>query len=132
MANINDNLNNLLELQPDNIEDELAIIDVTSKTDSDFARENIRELILKGNKLFDDVANVARESENPTAFDSASKLLKNLSDLNKDLMEIQKRKKELLVIENKTQTANGEMIVDKAVIFTGSTAELLRVIRENK
>jgi len=131
MASINENLDDLLDLPPSTVDNDLNTIDITGKNDADFARENIRELILKGNKLFDDISNVAKESENAFAFDSATKLLRSLSILNKDLMEIQKRKKDLLGVGSQKLShddANGS----NAVIFTGSTAELLRVIRKEK
>jgi hypothetical protein len=55
-------------------------------------------------------------------------MLKNLTDMNKDLMEIQKRKKELSPVE--TQNAKN-INVDKAV-FVGSTAELVKFLKSNK
>jgi regulatory protein YycH of two-component signal transduction system YycFG len=55
-------------------------------------------------------------------------MIKNLSDMNKDLLEIQKRKQDLQPkVTNNTQNLN----IDKAV-FVGSTAELLKQLRENK
>jgi hypothetical protein len=54
-------------------------------------------------------------------------MLKNLADMNKDLMEIQKRKKDLTgVAESK-----GNINVDKAV-FVGSTTELVKFLKSSK
>jgi putative peptidoglycan lipid II flippase len=52
--------------------------------------------------------------------------IKTLSDLNKDLLDIQKKKQEL-----RPQDIKQSINVEKAV-FVGSTAELLKQIRENK
>jgi GTPase SAR1 family protein len=131
MVDINKNLDDLLDLPPTQIEDDLNTIDVTGKSDADFARENIREMILKGNKLLDELSNIAIQSEIPQAFDVSARLIQNLSGLNKDLMEIQKRKKDLLTM-NKGNSANATIIGDKAAVFIGSTAELLKTIKENK
>lgn len=131
MSDINKNLDDLLDLPPPQIEDDLNTIDVTGKSDADFARENIREMILKGNKLLDELSNIAIQSEIPQAFDISARLIQNLSGLNKDLMEIQKRKKDLLTM-NKGNSANAAIIGDKAAVFIGSTAELLKTIKENK
>lgn len=131
MSDINKNLDDLLDLPPSQIEDDLNTIDVTGKSDADFARENIREMILKGNKLLDELSNIAIQSEIPQAFEVSARLLQNLSGLNKDLMEIQKRKKDLLTM-TKGNSANAAIIGDKAAVFIGSTAELLKTIKENK
>jgi hypothetical protein len=64
----------------------------------------------------------------PRAYEVAAGLIKNLSDLNKDLLEIQKRKKDL----SPQETSNVKNInVDKAV-FVGSTAELVKLLKTNK
>jgi hypothetical protein len=94
--------------------------------DADFARQNIRELIDKGNKAVDGILNVAKESEKARDYEVAANLIKSLSDLNKDLMEIQKRKKDLTGKKN-----DGPINVDKAV-FVGSTNELMKLLKDNK
>ena len=58
----------------------------------------------------------------------AAGLIKNLADLNKDLLEIQKRKRDL----DPTQTKNNSTTnIDKAV-FVGSTTELVKFLKNNK
>ena len=59
-------------------------------------------------------------------FEVAANLIKTLADLNKDLLDIQKKKQEL-----KPQDIKQSINVEKAV-FVGSTAELLKQIRENR
>jgi hypothetical protein len=71
---------------------------------------------------------VANASEHPRAYEVAAGLIKNLADLNKDLLEIQKRKKDL----SPQDASNAKSInVDKAV-FVGSTAELVKLLKTNK
>jgi hypothetical protein len=55
-------------------------------------------------------------------------MLKNLSDMNKDLLEIQKRKQDLTGV--KTNPSN-DVNIDKAV-FVGSTAELMKLLKSEK
>lgn len=96
--------------------------------DANFARCNIRNLIEKGNQAMDDLLNVAKASEHPRAYEVAAGLIKNLADLNKDLLEIQKRRKDLSPQEaSSVKNVN----VDKAV-FVGSTAELVKLLKTNK
>jgi len=96
--------------------------------DADFARKNIKSLIEKGNVAVDNILQVAAASEHPRAFEVAAGLIKNLADLNKDLLEIQKRKRDLGPKETQSsQTTN----IDKAV-FVGSFTDLVKSIKNNK
>jgi len=130
MKKLNETLSEVLDLEP--IETTATeIVPVTNTVvndDADFARQNIRELIEKGNLAVDGILNVAKESEHPRAYEVAANLIKNLSDLNKDLMEIQKRKKDL---DPQAAKRSGDVNVDKAV-FVGSTTELVKFLKNNK
>jgi len=55
-------------------------------------------------------------------------MLKHLTDMNKDLMEIQKRKKDL---QPKESSPQGGINVDKAV-FIGSTKELIKALKQKE
>jgi len=129
MKKLNDTLSEVLDIEPikyNNTEIITTINNVDS--DADFARKNIRELIEKGNLAVDGILNVAKESEQPRAYEVVATLIKNLSDLNKDLMEIQKRKNDLIPQENKNSNS---LNVDKAV-FVGSTTELVKFLKNNR
>ena len=130
MKKINEKLSELFEVEPINLQttkEEVVVVSDTNPVESDaeFARKNIRNLIDKGSHAIDDLLQVAKHSESPRAYEVAANLIKNLSDLNKDLLEVQKRKKDLVV--EKTNGVN----VDKAV-FVGSTAELMKLLKTNK
>jgi hypothetical protein len=130
MKKLNEKLSEVLDINPIEIETTTEIVEVKSTVDddSDFARGNIRNLIEKGNKAMDDLLLVANASEHPRAYEVAAGLIKNLADLNKDLLEIQKRKKDL----SPQDASNAKSInVDKAV-FVGSTAELVKLLKTNK
>ena len=100
------------------------------ETDTEYARRNIRDLIDKGSVAVDNILQVSKESEHPRAYEVAAGLIKTMADLNKDLLELQKRKKDLQPqLDNVSN--RGNITVEKAV-FVGSTAELLKQIRENK
>ena len=55
----------------------------------------MKDLIIKGNSAMDQLLAVAKESEHPRAYEVAAGLIKNLADMNKDLLELQKRRKDL-------------------------------------
>jgi hypothetical protein len=137
MKKLNEKLSEVLDVEPIQFEvtekeSESKEIQPLSPTvvddDAAFARCNIRSLIEKGNQAMDDLLNVAKASEHPRAYEVAAGLIKNLADLNKDLLEIQKRRKDLSPQEaSSVKNVN----VDKAV-FVGSTAELMKLLKTNK
>ncbi len=129
MKKLNEKLSEVLDVEPINYEvSEIVEAKTPVEDDAEFARQNIRTLIEKGNTAMDNLLLVANASEHPRAYEVAAGLIKNLADLNKDLLEIQKRKKDL----DPTQAKNsGTTNIDKAV-FVGSTTELVKFLKNNK
>lgn len=137
MSKLNDTLSEILDVEP--IPEENTAITVVEETpvilsdsiveaDTEFARTNIRSLIQKGNTAIDKILQVADASEHPRAYEVAAGFIKTISDLNKDLLQLQKTKKEL---EPKQVDGPKNINVDKAV-FIGSTADLLKQIKESR
>ena len=131
MKKLDQNLSDVFDIEPlDSVQITQEIVPINNPVvsdDADFARKNIRELISTGNSALNNLLTVAKESEAPRAYEVAATLIKNLSDLNKDLMEIQKRKQDLTGETAKNKNIN----VDKAV-FVGSTTELVKFLKNNK
>ena len=128
MNKLNQTLSEVLDVEPiDYPTTEIVKAKTPSEDDADFARTNIRDLISKGNTAIDNLLQVATASEHPRAYEVAAGLIKNLGDLNKDLLEIQKRKRDLDPTQSKGNTTN----IDKAV-FVGSTTELVKFLKNNK
>lgn len=124
MNNLNSKLSEVLDVEPIQFETLPVEIKTPVEDDAEFARQNIRELITKGNVAMDNLLHVAKESEHPRAYEVAAGLIKNLSDLNKDLLEVQKRKRDLTGESQNAKNIN----VDKAV-FVGSTTELVKFLK---
>ena len=112
----------------------VEVEDVQEENDLDadygLARKNIRGLIRKGDNAIDELISVARESEHPRAYEVVANMIKTMADLNKDLLDIQKKRKELSIRSNENNS-DSSIKVDKAV-FVGSTAELIKMIKTNK
>ena len=128
MNKLNEKLSEVLDIEPYVKESTTEIVETNAiEDDAEYARQNLRKLIEKGNVAADHIVEIAKQSEHPRAFEVAANMLKNLADINKDLMEIQKRKKDLTgVAESK-----GNINVDKAV-FVGSTTELVKFLKSSK
>jgi hypothetical protein len=139
MSKTNDKLSEIFDVEPlpepevlPAIRQTTEVVPVEGQTEVDadaaIARQNIKTLIDKGSSAIDNLLLVAQESEHPRAYEVAATFLKTLGDLNKDLLDIQKKKQDL---QPKDAQSSGAINVEKAV-FVGSTAELLKQIRENK
>ena len=85
--------------------------------DYKYSRDTYYELVEKGKQSLELMIEVARESEHPRAFEVLSGMIKNISDVNDRLMDLNKKKKDLdrkEEIKNIAKTTN--------TLFVGSTA----------
>ena len=94
---------------------DIVPVEEVAEQDTQFARDNIKTLITKGNVALDNLLAVARESEHPRAYEVAATMIKNLSDSNKDLLNIQKTRKELTKNDENVVGNTKNMNIDKAV-----------------
>ena len=95
--------------------------------DYKYSRDTYYELVEKGKQSLELMIEVARESEHPRAFEVLSGMIKNISDVNDRLMDLNKKKKDLdrkEEIKNIANTTNN--------LFVGSTAELQKMLNRKK
>jgi hypothetical protein len=138
MNDLNKNISELLDIEPIQPDQPIAFAELAEieqvpvnnvvETDTEYARNNIKNLIDKGAYAINELAVVARDSQHPRAYEVMAGMLKNLSDMNKDLLEIQKRKQELTGMK---ESGSKDVNIDKAV-FVGSTAELMKLLKSEK
>jgi predicted nucleic acid-binding Zn-ribbon protein len=117
-----DNLNDKFNLihMADEIQE---VVPVEIEDDAAHARDTLRKMIEKGHEAVDGILHIAKNSDHPRAYEVAGQLIKTVSDTAKDLLEIQKRKKELEKDEKpKIQTQNN--------LFVGSTHDLLKAMKK--
>jgi hypothetical protein len=93
------------------------------ESDYEYARGNMISAIEKGQEALSGVLEVAGMSQHPRAYEVAATLVKTLADANKDLLELQKRKKDLTGVGPSPTTVNNNL-------FVGSTAELQQLIKK--
>ena len=92
--------------------------------DYKYSRDTYYELVEKGKESLELMIEVARESEHPRAFEVLSGMIKNISDVNDRLMDLNKKKKDIdkkEEIKNIANTTNN--------LFVGSTAELQKILK---
>ena len=102
---------------------EVNTTDLTS--DYDFSRDQYHKLIDKGNDALEELLAVAKESESARAYEVTAQLVRTLSDTTKELLELQKTKKEIEKEVKDPQTVNNSL-------FIGSTKELQDLLLEKK
>ena len=100
------------------------IVDKDIKDDYEFSRATYKDLIRTGTSSLDVLAELARESEHPRAFEVLSKTIKDLGDTNEKLMNLQKQKDDLT---NKKEDEVNRKVTNNNV-FVGSTTDLQRML----
>jgi hypothetical protein len=91
--------------------------------DAEHARNTLNALIDKGNEAIDGILHIAKNSDHPRAYEVAGQLIKTVSDVAKDLLEVQKRKKDL-------QKTDAPKINTQNNLFVGSTSELMKAMKQ--
>ena len=93
------------------------------------SRKNYYDLIEKGQEAIDGILDFAKESEHPRAYEVAAQLIKNVSEVNTQLIDLQKKMQDLR--DSKSIPNNVKNAIENAV-FVGSTSELQKLIKGNK
>ena len=93
--------------------------------DYDYSRATYYELIEKGKESLDLMIEVARESEHPRAFEVLSGMVKNISDVNDRLMDLNKKQKEMTA-----PTKHEAKQITNNNVFLGSTTDLQRLLQD--
>ena len=104
-----------------------SIDDIDLKKDYLTVRKNLREIMMSGADAIDNVLLVAKESDSPRAYEVAAQLIKAVADVNKDLLDIHKKVKDIEDNEGSGQKATS---ITNNSIFVGSTKDLQAVMRE--
>ena len=93
--------------------------------DYNYSRQTYYDLIEKGRESLDLMIEVARESEHPRAFEVLSGMIKNVSEVNDKLMDLNKKNKDISADDIKKIEATTNNL------FVGYTAELQRMLQDN-
>ena len=124
-------LNKVLNISGDLVKKEKGKspnVEVNTKdltTEYEFSQEQYHTLIDKGNEALEELLAVAKESENPRAFEVVTQLISGLTNTTKELLVLQKTKKEIEKDTKDPSTVNNSL-------FIGSTAELQKLLNKNK
>ena len=136
MSKIDDKLNEVLGIAEDvTYENEVpkkASTDLVVPEDNDpeidfeTGRKNLYNLLDKGNEAIDGILNLAKEGEHPRAYEVAGQLIKTVSEVSQNLLDLQDKLKKVKDIPDK-----GPKNVTNA-LFVGSTTELQKMLKKSK
>ena len=99
------------------------------KTDYEYSRDTYYELIQKGKNSLDLMIEVARESEHPRAFEVLATMIKNVSDVNDRLMDLNKKNRDIN-LKDQPNKQQAQIENQQNNIFLGSTAELQKLLQQ--
>ena len=119
MAEHNDKIAETLDLTPVEPKEIVEVKPADDKLENDFqyARENLYNIIERGTDALNGIVDLANQSQHPRSFEVVADLVRTLSGANKDLLDIQKKMKDL------DPEKHGPKKVENN-LFIGSTKEL--------
>ena len=138
MSKIDDKLNEVLgiaeidktfegEVLPKKTSTEVLVPeDKDPDIDFETGRKNLYNLLDKGNEAIDGILSLAKEGEHPRAYEVAGQLIKTVSEVSQNLLDLQDKLKKIKDIPDK-----GPKNVTNA-LFVGSTTELQKMLRGKK
>jgi len=94
--------------------------------DFEYAKDNIKLLISNGTEAIEEILKVAKAGDQPRAYEVVSQLLKTVADMNKDLLELHQRAKNV-----KKETVNVKNTTNNS-IYVGSTSDLQDLINKDR
>lgn len=90
--------------------------------DATFIRNNMYSLMQQGQDALHYALDLAKQSDSPRAFEVVGTLMKNLSDMNMQMLDMHDKKQKL---SGKPEKQEGpQKVVNNSIVFQGSTAEL--------
>ena len=96
-----------------------------TETDFQYVRENLYNLIERGQDGLEEMLEIAKSSEHPRAMEVFGQLIGKLTETNKELLNLHKTKKDI------SQEVSGPKNVSNN-LFVGSTAELQKFLKTGK
>ena len=99
--------------------------------DYDSARNNLYKLLNQGQDALYSALEIAKQSEHPRAFEVVGNLMKQLADINEQLLALSERKQKLDTPKQQ-EGQPSKQVTNNNAIFVGSTSELSKMLKNIK
>lgn len=133
---IDENLSEVFDIEPmEVVTGEIITVDnevippKDQKIEHDYekTRSNLYSLLEQGQDALIAALSVAKQSEHPRAFEVVGNLMKQLADVNEQLMSLHE-KKQKLDAPKKGEESPSKQVTNNNAIFVGSTTELNKML----
>ena len=127
MSKTDEKLNELLNIDTE-IKKETKLVKVPERaknieTDYRYARENLYNLVERGQDAIDGILELSKETEHPRAYEVAGQLIKTVGETAEKLIDLQSKLKKLEGEEQKVGTQHNHL-------YVGSTSELQKFLKK--
>ena len=95
--------------------------------DYDRSRDNLHGLLVQGQDALMNALEIAKQSEHPRAFEVVGNLIKQLADVNEQLLSLHDKKQKL---DNPKSSEKKDGVTNNNAIFVGSTSELNKLLND--
>lgn len=123
----NDKIAKALDLTPMPPSEVKPIVINAAETDIEldfqYTRMNLKNVIESGVHALDEMIEIAKSSQQPRAFEVVATLINTLSGANKDLLDLNKKYRDLA-----PENASPTKVTNN--LFVGSTSELLQMLKK--
>jgi len=90
-------------------------------------RDNLHGLLVNGQDALVNALEIAKQSEHPRAFEVVGNLIKQLADVNEQLLNLHERKQKL---DSPGGKEDKKGVTNNNAIFVGSTSELNKLLND--
>ena len=127
MSEIDSKLDAILDIESD-IKEKTAVVKLPDRkenveTDYRYARENLYNLVERGQDAIDGILELSKETEHPRAYEVAGQLIKTVGETAEKLIDLQSKLKKLEGEEQKVGTQHNHL-------YVGSTSELQKFLKK--
>jgi len=131
--NVDDKLNQILEIGTDISTRTKEVSRVVSdknrteniETDYRYARENLYNLVERGQDAIDGILQLSKDTEHPRAYEVAGQLIKTVADTAEKLIDLQQKLQNLEGEKSSVTTQHNHL-------YVGSTSELQKFLKKSK
>jgi len=102
--------------------------ELDQEDDFQLARNTLRNLINKNEDVMNELVHIAKNSENPRAFEVTGQLISAQTAITKELIGLHKTKKDIDKASGKVENIKQQ----NNIVFAGSTSDLMKMINGDK
>ena len=126
--NIDQKLDDILNIESD-IKKETQVVKLPTRhenmeTDYKYARENLYDLVERGQDAIDGILQLSKETEHTRAYEVAGQLIKTVGETAEKLIDLQQKLKKLECEDQKIGQQHNHL-------YVGSTSELQKFLKKN-